>query len=82
MKEAIRTPGTKVRVLSKSRYHAGQTGIVDADYGYIIQVKADNLKHKNAYKSRIGKNTEGKDPKGFREGKYFMAYPAHLVQIA
>jgi len=82
MKEAIRTPGTKVKISSKSAHHAGQTGRVDADYDYIVQIKADDEKHKNAYRSRVGKNDKGVDPKSFKMGKYFMAYPSHIIQVA
>ena len=79
--ESKRTPGTRVKVTSKSQLHAGQIGRVIADYDNTILVKAENEKHKHAYRSKIGVNDEGLDPAGFMEGKYFMVYPANLNEI-
>ncbi len=69
----------KVKISTKSLYHNGQTGVTDKDYGNTLQIKADNENHKGAYRSRVGKNNKGLNPKDYREGKYFMVYPHNII---
>ena len=80
-KQNIRTPGTRVKVTSKSTLHAGQIGRVVSDYDKTILIKAENARHKHAYTSLRGVNDEGLDPKEPLEGKYFMVYPQNLNEI-
>lgn len=82
MKENIRTPGTRVKVTSKSNYHEGVKGTVVQDYDMTILIKVDDERHKHAYKSRVGKNDEGLDPKTFLDGKFIMAFPHTVLEIA
>lgn len=80
--EEIRTPGTRVKVTSKSQLHAGVVGTVEKDYQMTILIKVDNERHKHAYKSRVGLNYKGIDPRAFLEGKFIMAFPHTVIQIA
>lgn len=60
--------GVHVMAFGKS-HHAGQTGIVAADYGTMILIKADNESYPNAYKNSIG------------DGKYFQVDNLLLKQL-
>ena len=81
MIENTRTPGTRVKVTSKSTLHAGVKGTVIKDYLMTILIKVENIKHKYAYKSRVGKNNKGIDPKDYLPGKYIMAFPHTVIEI-
>lgn len=80
--ENIRTPGTRIKITSKSQIHAGVQGTVVQDYGMTILIKVENESHKYAYKSRIGKNADGLDPKEYLDGKFIMAFPHTVIEIA
>ena len=81
MIENIRTPGTRVKITSKSYRHQGVKGSVVRDYGMTILIKVENEKHKYAYRSRVGKNNKGIDPKDYLEGKFIMALPHTVIEI-
>lgn len=84
-KDPIRIPGTKVKVIAKNNYHPGVIGVVDKDYGNTVQIKVDKEfeSHNRAYRSRIGHFAvkEGESPSDFREGKFIMVNPDHLIAI-
>lgn len=82
--ENIRTPGTRVKITSKSSFHAGVKGVVVDDYQMtiLIKVEAAYESHKYAYKSRVGKNYDGIDPLEYLPGKYIMASPHTVIEIA
>jgi len=82
MIENIRTPGTNVKITSKSNLHEGVKGTVVKDYGMVILIKVKNEKHKHAYRSRVGKNDKGIDPKDYLDGKYIMAFPHTVIEVA
>jgi len=82
MQDGFRIPGAKVKINSKSRLHEGQRGTVVKDYGNTVLIKADNARHKHSYKSRVGANKDGIDPKSYLPGKYFMALPISLIEIS
>ena len=82
MAENIRTPGTRVKITSKSTLHAGVKGTVVKDYEMTILIKVENEKHRYAYKSRVGKNSKGINPKDYLPGKYIMAFPHTVIEIA
>lgn len=82
MKENIRIPGTTVKITSKSNLHEGVTGTVVKDYDMTIFIKVDNEGHKYAYRSRVGKNDQGLDPRAFLDGKYVMAFPHTVLETA
>lgn len=82
MIENIRAPGTHVKITSKSLVHAGIKGVVVKDYLRTILIKVDDETHRYAYRSRIGVNDQGLDPKGYLEGKFIMAYPHTVIEIA
>ena len=81
MIENIRTPGTRVKVTSKSLLHAGVKGTVVKDYGMTILLQVEDEKHRYAYRSRVGKNDKGLDPRGFLPGKFIMAFPQTIIEI-
>lgn len=81
MIENIRTPGTRVKITSKSILHEGVKGTVVKDYENTVLIKVENEKHKHAYKSRVGKNDEGIDPKDYLPGKYIMGFPHTMIEI-
>ena len=82
MQDGFRIKGARVKINSKSHLHQGQKGTVVKDYGNTVLIKADNEKHKDAYKSRVGSNKEGIDPKSYLPGKFFMALPITLIEIS
>ena len=82
MKDNIRIPGTPVKVTSKSQLHEGVTGIVVQDYDMTILIKVDDETHKYAYRSRVGKNDDGLDPRAFLDGKFIMAFPHAVLETA
>ncbi len=82
MIESIRTPGTRVKVTSKSILHEGVIGRVVRDYINTILLQVEDEKHRHAYKSRVGVNSEGLDPKSFLPGKFIMVFPHTIVEIA
>ena len=58
----------KILAFGKSQ-HAGQTGVVVADYGTMLLVKADDEKYDNAHKNSIG------------DGRYFKVDKMLVKQL-
>ena len=62
------TVDTKILAYGKS-HHAGQKGVVVADYGMMLLVKADDEAYSGAHKNAIG------------EGKYFQVDSRYIREV-